>query len=44
MLPHVDEFRPVHSLDALSGLCKALAGEAGRENDPRIWLESMRAA
>lgn len=44
MLPHVDEFRPVHSLDALSGLCQALAGEAGRENDPRIWLEAMKAA
>ena len=25
MLPHVDEFRPVHSLDSLSDLCAALA-------------------
>jgi hypothetical protein len=25
MLPHVDELRPVHSLDALSNLCAALS-------------------
>lgn len=24
MLPHVDELRPVHSLDALADLCSAL--------------------
>lgn len=27
MLPHVDEFRAVHSLDALSGICEALAAK-----------------
>lgn len=30
MLPHVDEFRPVHSLDALSDLCAALSAPASR--------------
>jgi uncharacterized protein with von Willebrand factor type A (vWA) domain len=46
MLPHVDEFRPVHSLDALADLCQALGSSAGsnasgsrRQNyDPRHWL------
>lgn len=41
MLPHVDEFRAVHSLDALSELCLALSKPATRENDPRVWLEEM---
>lgn len=27
MLPHVDEFRPVHTLDALADLCASLADE-----------------
>ena len=29
MLPHVDEFRPVHSLEAIGDLVKALGGEGG---------------
>jgi uncharacterized protein with von Willebrand factor type A (vWA) domain len=41
MLPHVDEFRAVHSLDALSELCHALSKPATSENDPRVWLEEM---
>jgi uncharacterized protein with von Willebrand factor type A (vWA) domain len=39
MLPHVDEFRPVHSLEALEGLCQALSTRAGRMNDPKTWLK-----
>ena len=35
MLPHVDEFRPVHSLDALAGLCGALSAGRSRQFDPR---------
>jgi uncharacterized protein with von Willebrand factor type A (vWA) domain len=31
MLPHVDEFRPVHNLHALADLCAALAGSPGRK-------------
>ncbi len=41
MLPHVDEFRAVHSLDALSELCYALSMPRTRENDPMVWLEAM---
>lgn len=43
MLPHVDEFRPVHSLDALTDLCQALSRPAGRQFDPRHWLGAMAA-
>ena len=41
MLPHVDEFRAVHSLEALAELCQALSKPATRENDPRVWLEEI---
>ncbi|MGE0847507.1 MAG: VWA domain-containing protein [Flavobacteriaceae bacterium] len=30
MLPHVDEFRTVHNLNAIADICRALAGETGR--------------
>ncbi|MCQ0988298.1 vWA domain-containing protein [Jiella marina] len=43
MLPHVDEFRSVHSLDAMAELCQALS--AGRSNtaatDPRRWMDEL---
>lgn len=39
MLPHVDEFRPVHNLDAIGDLVAALSGESGgRKADPRRYL------
>lgn len=44
MLPHVDEFRAVHSLDALAGLCEALSRPQQRGNDPKEWLAGIRAA
>jgi uncharacterized protein len=46
MLPHVDEFRPVHNLDALTDLCASLSTHHVRSFDPRLWrgLGSMRAA
>jgi uncharacterized protein with von Willebrand factor type A (vWA) domain len=37
MLPHVDEFRPIHSLESMEELCRALA-EGGDHADPRRWL------
>ena len=41
MLPHVDEFRPVHSIEALADLCAALGGrERGRGVDPRRFLDA----
>jgi uncharacterized protein with von Willebrand factor type A (vWA) domain len=35
MLPHVDEFRSAHSLEAIRELVEALSGEGGRGADPR---------
>jgi uncharacterized protein len=39
MLPHVDEFRPVHSLEAIGDLVKAL-GDGSASGDPRHWLNA----
>lgn len=38
MLPHVDEFRPIHNLASMADLCAAL--EVGRvdKTDPRRWV------
>jgi uncharacterized protein with von Willebrand factor type A (vWA) domain len=41
MLPHVDEFRPVHDLNSVAELCAALGG-GRREGDPRRWLARAR--
>jgi len=38
MLPHVDEFRPIHNLDSMTELCAALSAEAARGGDPKQWL------
>lgn len=38
MLPHVDEFRPVHSLAAIADLCEALSADGSGAVDPRRWL------
>jgi uncharacterized protein with von Willebrand factor type A (vWA) domain len=43
MLPFVDEFRPVHNLNALADLCASLDGAAARGSDPRLWLEAKAA-
>ena len=40
MMPHVDEFRPVHSLDSLSDLAATLAGAHAPAHDPRKWLKA----
>jgi hypothetical protein len=40
MLPHVDEFRPIHSLDSMAALCRALSGESPAASDPRRWLQA----
>ncbi|MET0599487.1 MAG: VWA domain-containing protein [Mesorhizobium sp.] len=44
MLPHVDEFRPVHSLDALADLVAALGEARQADTDPRRWLGKQAAA
>ena len=40
MLAHVDEFRPVHSLDAMADLCLALGARGRRNAGPRDWLRA----
>ncbi|WP_223478681.1 vWA domain-containing protein [Oricola indica] len=47
MLPHVDEFRPVHSLNSISDLCLALG--AGTSSNPRMkspmqWMRELDRA
>ncbi|MER9581348.1 VWA domain-containing protein [Mesorhizobium sp. M0276] len=46
MLPHVDEFRSVHNLDALADLCASLDKKSAQSVDPRRWMEvgARRAA
>ncbi len=39
MLPHVDDFRSVHSLEAVADICRALSG-APRGFDARAWLKA----
>jgi uncharacterized protein with von Willebrand factor type A (vWA) domain len=40
MLPHVDEFRPVHSLEAIGDLVQALGDGSHHSADPRHWVEA----
>jgi uncharacterized protein with von Willebrand factor type A (vWA) domain len=40
MLPHVDEFRPVHNLDSLEQLAAALSRPA-RNEEMRPWLKQL---
>lgn len=41
MLPHVDEFRPIHNLQSMADLVAALALEkGGKSSDPRKWLRA----
>jgi uncharacterized protein with von Willebrand factor type A (vWA) domain len=41
MLPHVDEFRPIHSLEAMADLVTALSKDGGAGSaDPRRWLRA----
>ncbi len=41
MLPHVDEFRPIHNLEAIGDLCRALASGGARGTDPKRWLDEV---
>jgi uncharacterized protein len=38
MMPFVDEFRPVHSLDSLQDLAETLAEPRQHAHDPRKWM------
>ena len=41
MLPHVDEFRAVHNLNALADLCASFDKSSARNVDPRLWLAAQ---
>jgi len=41
MLPHVDEFRPIHNLEAIADLCRALSASGRRSGDPKHWLNDV---
>jgi uncharacterized protein len=41
MLPHVDEMRPIHNLESMGELCRALSGLGGRATDPKTWLKHV---
>jgi uncharacterized protein with von Willebrand factor type A (vWA) domain len=38
ILPHVDEFRPIHNLESVAELCRALSTHSVRAGDPKDWL------
>jgi hypothetical protein len=40
MLPHVDEFRPVHDLESMASLVAALDSRRSEGADPKGWLRS----
>ena len=40
MLPHVHDFRPIHTLSSMAELCTALSAERAREAEPRRWLRA----
>jgi len=41
MLPHVDELRPIHNLESMTELVKALSGHTAKDVDPRLWLRKV---
>lgn len=41
MLPHVDEFRPIHNLDSMAELVRALSTHPGRAADPKQWMRQV---
>ncbi len=44
MLPHVDEFRPVHNLNALADLCASLGERSSHATDPGRYALAHRDA
>jgi len=41
MLPHVDELRPIHNLDSMNDLVRALSGAPDKDYDPKLWLRDV---
>jgi uncharacterized protein len=40
MLPHVDEFRPIHNLESIAALVADLQG-SGKGGDPKAWMQKL---
>ncbi|MFL6832173.1 MAG: VWA domain-containing protein, partial [Xanthobacteraceae bacterium] len=41
MVPHVDELRPIHNLESIADLVRALSATGGRAGDPKAWLDKV---
>jgi hypothetical protein len=41
MLPHVDELRPIHNLESMAGLVRALSGAPAKGYDPKLMLRHV---
>ncbi len=41
MVPHVDELRPIHNLDSIAELVRALSARRSDVGDPKAWLEKV---
>jgi uncharacterized protein len=41
MLPHVDEFRPIHNVDSMAALVAALAPGGNRAGEPKAWMQKV---
>jgi len=41
MLPHVDELRPIHNLESMTGLVRALSGASPKGYDPKQMLKQV---
>jgi uncharacterized protein len=41
MLPHVDELRPIHNLESMTQLVRALSVDSAVGGDPKAWLKKV---
>jgi uncharacterized protein with von Willebrand factor type A (vWA) domain len=41
MLPHVDELRPIHNLESMAQLVRALSVDGTKGADPKVWLKKV---
>ncbi len=41
MLPHVDELRPIHNLELMSELVRALSGASAKDANPKLMLRNV---
>ncbi len=41
MLRHVDEFRPIHNLESMRSLTRALSANGAKAIDPKLWLSRV---